>query len=113
MLGVGGGGYGLTIAQNKDVSVGDIASDPGREINISVGGFVVDASLNVLAIPSVQYDEKDNSYAGFMTSVQIGYAYGFPSSDWTFSGGDVNDGPNFGINMLYIKLVIGGLGYSK
>jgi hypothetical protein len=113
LFGLGGGGYGIKISSNQDLSVNDISSNPKREIDLSVGSFVMDVSLNLNALPLVHYDAIDNSYGGLMTGVRVGYVYGFPTSDWTYEGGDVNDGPNFGINMFYVKLVIGGFGYSK
>jgi hypothetical protein len=112
LLGVGGGGYGISIARNEDVLVSNIVANPGREINVNRGGFVLDGSININVVALIQFDEKENAYGGFMTGIKIGYVYGFPSSNWNFAGGDVTDGPNFGINMFYIKLIIGGFGYS-
>lgn len=113
MIGIGGGGFGLQISKNKNVSAADVANNPGREINISHGNFVADLSLNLNFIPSLQYDEKNNSYGGFMTGLKIGYIYSMPSSDWRFTGGDVTGGPSFGLNMFYVKLIVGGFGYQK
>jgi len=113
LLGVGGGGYGLQITQNNSVSAADIRTSPSREINISQGGFVLDFSLNLNVIPVLVYDERDRSYGGFMTGLKVGYLYGFPSSNWRYSGGDVTGGPDFGLNMFYVKLIIGGFGYSE
>jgi hypothetical protein len=113
LLGVGGGGYGVSIAKNQDISTDNIVTDPGREINLSKGGFLMDASINLNFIPILQYDEKEKTYGGFMTGLRVGYVYGLPSSNWSFAGGDISNGPNFGINMFYVKLVIGGFGYSK
>ncbi len=113
MIGIGGAGFGLQIAKNRSISANNIANEPGQEININKGGFVADVSLNLNFIPALQYDEKNNSYGGFMTGLKIGYVYSLPSSDWLFSGGDVTGGPDFGLNMFYLKLVVGGLGYEK
>lgn len=110
MIGLGAGGYGISIAQNENVSASDVVNNPGREINISHGGFVIDASLNLDFIPFLQYDEEENSYGGFMTGLKVGYLLGFPTSDWTFAGGDVTGGPDFGLNMIYVKLNLGGFG---
>lgn len=112
MLGIGGNGYGLSIARNEDVSVSEVAARPAREINISTGGVVLDISLNLNAVPMLEYDPEDDSYGGFMTGLKIGYLLGFPSSDWGFAGGDVIGGPRFGLNMVYAKLVLGGFGFD-
>jgi hypothetical protein len=113
LLGVGGGGYGLRISQNQDVSVADIASNPGREINVNRAGFVIDASINIDFIPALIYDAKEDALGGFMTGLRLGYIHGFANSNWSYTGGDVTNGPNFGISMFYAKLVIGGFGMAK
>jgi hypothetical protein len=111
-VGIGWGGYGISISENKNLSVDDIRRKPGREIQISNGGFVFDLALNVQFIPVLTYDDKEDAFGGFMTGWRIGYAYSIPNSDWTYSGGDITNGPNFGLNMLYVKFVIGGFGYK-
>jgi len=113
MIGIGGGGFGLRIAQNKNVSLNEVVNNPSREINISKGGFVFDVSVNLNFIPSLTYNEQDNSYGGFMIGLKAGYLFSMPSSNWEFSGGDVTGGPRFGLNMPYIKLILGGFGFQK
>lgn len=112
MLGIGGGGFGLQISRNNNVSVKNLVNDPAREINISIGGFIFDFSINMNLSPVLNYNEKDNSYGGFMTGLKAGYLYSLPSSDWTYTGGDITGGPDFGLNMVYVKLIIGGFGYQ-
>jgi hypothetical protein len=112
MIGIGGSAYGLQIEKNKDVSVSKISDNPGQEIKITKGGFVADLSLNLNFTPSPSSNEKKN-YGGIMTGIKLGYVYSLPSSDWKFSGGDITGGPNFGLNMFYAKLIIGGFGYSN
>lgn len=113
MIGIGGGGFGVSVAKNKSISAANASKDPGQEIKINAGGLVFDLSLNLNLIPVYKYDEKDKAYGGFMTGLKIGYAYGFPTSNWSYTGGDVTGGPKFGINMFYFKLIIGGFGYTK
>lgn len=113
MIGIGGSGFGLKIEKNNDVSVSNISDNPGQEINITKGGFVADLSLNLNFIPSLDSEEKKCSSGGIMTGLKVGYVYSLPSSDWKFSGGDITGGPNFGINMFYVKLIIGGFGQQK
>ena len=113
LLGIGGSGFGLQISKNRNYSVNQIKNDPGQEINISHGGFIADISININIIPNLNYDEKKNSYGGFMTGFKIGYLYSIPSSDWKFSGGNITNGPDFGLSMFYVKLLIGGFGSQK
>lgn len=113
MIGIGGGGYGIQISTNKNVSAKNVASNPGREININVGGLLMDFSVNLNFIPMPHFRERNKSYGGFMTGLKVGYVYSLPSSDWQFSGGDVTGGPKFGMNMAYVKLIIGGFGSQR
>ncbi|MDZ7846460.1 MAG: hypothetical protein U5L96_06675 [Owenweeksia sp.] len=48
-----------------------------------------------------------------MTGLELGYLYNFPSSDWSYSGGDVTNGPDFGLQGFYVKLIVGGFGMSQ
>lgn len=112
MIGIGGGGYGIQITKIKAASINEVVNNSSREINISIGGFVFDFSLNLNLIPVINYNEKDKSYGGFMTGLKIGYLFNLPSSNWSFTGGDITGGPNFGLNMVYAKIIIGGFGYQ-
>lgn len=113
LVGLGGGGFGLHITQNKNLTATEVAADPGREINISAGGFVFDGSLFIHFIPVLNYNTGSDSYQGFMTGIQIGYTYSLPNSDWVFHGGDITNGPEFGYNMFYVRLLIGGFWCSN
>lgn len=113
VVGFGGGGFGINVARNEDVSVSEVKNSPGREINISKGGFIFNFSANLSFVPVLKYDEEENTYGGFMAGIKAGYLYQLPSSNWSYSGGDVTDGPDFGLNGPYITLVIGGFGYRS
>lgn len=110
MLGLGGGGYGLNITNNSNVSTEDIKADPFREISISKGGFIADVSLHFNFLPGLQTDDESGSSGGFMTGLQVGYLWSFPDSRWEYTGGNITGGPNFGLNMFYVKLILGGMG---
>lgn len=113
MIGIGGGGYGISISRNENISVEEVRENPGREINISKGSFLFDFSLNLHFIPVLTYDEQSNSDGGLMTGLQVGYLASIPSSEWAFAGGDISNGPDFGLNMFYIKMIIGGFGRER
>lgn len=113
MFGIGGGGYGIQISENQNLSVSEIVSNPSREINVSAGRFIFDFSFNLDLIPALDYNEDTGAYGGLMTGLKVGYIYSLPSSGWSYSGGAINGGPDFGFNMIYAKLIIGGFGYNK
>ena len=111
-IGIGAGGMNVQISNSKTVPADEVSNNPAQEIHIRNGGFLTDISITINFIPSITYDEKENSSGGFMIGIQAGYLYGIPSSDWSYSGGSISGGPRFGINMPYVKLVLGGFGWS-
>jgi hypothetical protein len=113
LVGLGAGGYGLTIMESVTLTPGDIMNEPGREINLKLNQFVLDGSVNLNVIPLVRFREKRDFYTGLVTGIKVGYLLGFPSSDWKYSGGDIVNGPSMGMNMLYFKVVLGRIMYRN
>jgi hypothetical protein len=110
MVGLGGGGYGLLSTTTKNINANQISRNSGREISISHGSFIIDFSLNFNLMPAPQFNKEENSYGGFMTGLKLGYTYSLPNNDWRYSGGYISGGPKFGVNLFYLKLIIGGFG---
>ncbi|MEY3416148.1 MAG: hypothetical protein RL060_259 [Bacteroidota bacterium] len=113
MIGLGGTGIGVQIIKNNNYTINQIVNDPWKEINIGLGEFVLDVSLNIDLMPLLEYDAKENTYSGFLTGLKFGYAFSPSSSDWMFAGGNISDGPSFGLNMFYFKINLGGFGFQK
>jgi hypothetical protein len=113
MIGIGSGGYGINISKNTNVSLAKVAEDPGWEIKINKSSFVVDFSINLNFIPLLTEDKNDNDIGGPMTGLKAGFIASPKSSTWSYAGGDVTGGPGFGINMVYVKLIVGGFGGRK
>lgn len=112
-LGIGGGGYDISIAERKNISAPQIREDPGQEIEISNGGFILDFRINTNWIPILNYSEDKKAFGGYKTGLQLGFLYQVPSTNWSFSGGDVTNGPDFGLQGFYARLVIGGIGGNQ
>ncbi|MDZ7846459.1 MAG: hypothetical protein U5L96_06670 [Owenweeksia sp.] len=62
MIGIGGGGYSLSISKRGNVSRSELVAEPEREIEISNGGFMMDFSVNMNFLPV--YHGNDNSGVG-------------------------------------------------
>jgi hypothetical protein len=116
LLGVGGCSYGMKILRNEAISISDIVSNPGQEINITKATVMADLSLNLNFIPFLKTIETNHHMkegvmtsirGGLMTGLKVGYAYGLSNSDWKYEGGDITDGPNFGLDMFYAQLTLG------
>ncbi|MFZ6052194.1 hypothetical protein [Halocola ammonii] len=113
MLGLGGGGYEVQITQNENISADEVRQDPGREITVGTGGFLADISLNMNVLPIIEQSEDGSSYGGFSIGLSAGYTYGVRFSEWGFAGGDISGGPDFNMDMFYVKVTIGGMGFEK
>lgn len=112
MLGIGGGSMELRISEDEDVSLNEIIEDPAQEITLEVGNFMLDFSVGLDYIPSIQMAKNGKEGGGFKTGLRVGYMLGFNNDNWTYGGGDVKSAPDFGLNSFYVKLVIGGYGFS-
>lgn len=112
MVGIGSGGYSVNISENKNVNANQLAEDPGHEIRINKGNFLLDLSFTVNFVPVINKDDDEGS-GGFMTGLKVGYIVSPKTSTWSYSGGDVTDAPDFGMNTFYVKLIIGGFGWKK
>lgn len=114
MLGIGSGGYGISISKNHNVSLAKVAEDPAMEIRINKANFIVDLSINVNFIPLLTEDEDDDrDLGGPMVGFKAGALLSPKGTNWSYTGGDVTGGPAFGMNMFYFKMVVGGFGGKK
>lgn len=111
LLGIGGGSYSVSTSENENISLAQLQTRPSREIGVSSGGMAMQISLRLSLIPALRYDPDENSYGGFMTGLKVGYLFYFPSSEWSYKGGEVHGGPNFGLRGFYASIVIGGSGF--
>ena len=112
MLGIGGGSMELRISEDSGVSLGDIVSDPGREVSLSVGNVILDFALGMDYLPYWEVEENGQEGGGIKTGIRIGYMLGFNNDKWEYGGGEIGGAPNFGLSSFYVKLVIGGHGFS-
>jgi len=112
MIGIGGGGMNMKITEGGDLNLHEVVNNPKREINLTVGNFLLDFSTGLDFSPFWEISEDGNEGGGLNVGLRAGYLLGFDSDKWSYSGGDVNDVPKFGMRSLYVKLLIGGSGYS-
>lgn len=109
-LGLGGFGYGINVTKSRSIQASEAAKNPGHELNMSRGGFVIDASVLLNVVPAPSYDEREKTRGGLSVGVRLGYSFSMASRNWYYSGGSVTDAPKFGLSMPYVKVLIGGFG---
>ncbi len=111
LVGIGAGGFGININELKKLSLEDVQNDPGRAIEASTGGLMLDFSLNFNFYPSMKEDEE--GYGGLLTGLEVGYNHSFYDGEWEHDGGNITNGPDFNLTGFYAKLKFGGIGFRK
>jgi len=109
LLGIGGGGISLKIAEKGDVPTFDqVLDDPGREVRLSAGGFLFQLALGVDYFIPVGGDE--NGKGGLFFGLRAGYVFSPAKADWKMEDRDVLGGPDVRLTGPYVCLMFGGVG---
>ncbi len=108
MLGIGGGGVSMRIIQIANATFDELLTDPGRNVEISKGAFLLNFSLNAHYFFS--FNKSKRSAGGLLLGVQAGYLFAPYTSDWKNNENDVTGGPDFDFTGPYINLQLGGGG---
>lgn len=111
LVGIGAGGFGININELKKLSLEDVRNDPGRAIEASTGGLMLDFSLNFNFYPLMK--EEDGGYGGLLTGLEVGYNHSFYNGEWEHDGGTITNGPDFNLTGFYAKLTFGGIGFHR
>jgi len=111
LLGFGGGGLTLKIAEDSSPAFDDILANPKRSVELIYGGFVLNLSLGIDYF--VKMGEDEEGVGGLVFGLQGGYMLAPITHDWKIDENDVNGGPEIGFGGPYVKVMIGGGGRSK
>ncbi len=108
MISAGVSAYGIGIDRKITPNQSEMVTYSNRSLNIRNAGITTDISMNIFRLcpASTQKNNKQNQPA---LGLKLGYTYGFKNSSWTYTGGSVTEGPKFGVRMVYLKLIIGGI----
>lgn len=106
-FGIGGGGLSLTISRDETASFDQFLADPGRNSTLTTGFLLLD--LGIGADNLVILDRRNDPEGGIAFGVRAGYLFSPYRSDW----GDALDGPDAGIEGVYLRIAIGGGGNRK
>jgi len=109
LLGIGGGGMGVSIAERSAPTFGDILSDPERAANLSTRMFLMDVA--VVANYRIALNDEDDDPGGFLIGLQAGYTFAPGSTSWTLDEiNNVAGGPSLQVEGPYVRLSLGGWG---
>ncbi len=99
-LGIGGGGMTLEIAENGAYFNNAIFSGMSGCVNYST--FLGDIALGAIY-----------THNGLIYGIQGGYMLSFSKDNWQIAEQSLPNGPKIGMGGPYIKLILGGGGFSR
>ncbi len=110
MLGIGGGGLGLTIRDKTSEKYSELMTDSRQRASVGTGGW--------LGMAGIGYDWlfvgeiNDTQQEGFMIGLRTGYLYSFKTKNgdaWHLG----EDGPSSGLDGFFVMLTVGGGGWAR
>jgi len=113
VLGIGGGGYSITITDRAALpsNFNDLLADPKTQSTLSKGGFMLNFSLG--ADFMVAAEQSAEGYGGFIVGIRGGYLLELNKNQWHVADQELAGGPDAGISGPFIRLTIGGGGFSR
>ncbi len=110
VVGIGIGGYTIKIATvDTNLTFDELLLDPKRGIELKSGGMLLNACLN-LDFFLVKHDAS--LPYGLLTGLEIGYTYMPKVGDWEVGGEPVKDSPKTNLNTFYVRIKLGGGGFT-
>jgi hypothetical protein len=113
LIGIGWGGVGYNISEKFSL---DLANPDATKPVIYGGEYswsnvVFDVGVRIEQLFGVRSDE--NGSGGGLVGIEVGYMFSPSSSDWrTSTNATINNAPEYSLNGLYARVVIGGFGGS-
>ena len=111
LLGIGGGGITLKIAEDSSPSFDDVLSHPNRSVELIYGGFVFNLSLGVDYF--IKMAQEEEGFGGFVLGLRAGYMLTPFTHNWKMDEHDIGSGPDVGLNGFFIRMTLGGGGMGK
>jgi hypothetical protein len=109
LLGIGGGGTSVKIAERDAPTFDEVLADPERSATLSTGMFLMDVAVAVSY--RVAMGQREEGEGGFLLGVQAGYTFAPGQASWTLDGiNNVAAGPAYQIEGPYVRLSLGGWG---
>ncbi len=107
LLGIGGGVMDMKIMHQGDITQGEIINNPMQQTQLSIANAMVDlgAGLDYTIMEMTSADGRTKG--GLNLGLRAGYIFGADDDNWTYTGGDVMGGPEFGMRSYYVRLAVG------
>ncbi len=108
MLGIGGGGLGLKIFENKTATFDDVLNNPKRSSELSISGFLFNVAVGIDYLLKLGEDERGKG--GLVFGIRGGYVFALSKGDWKLDELGATGVPQIGITGPFIQLIFGGGG---
>ncbi|MBN1349421.1 hypothetical protein JXJ21_08430 [candidate division KSB1 bacterium] len=112
LLGIGGGGINLKIAENiTSLSFDEVLDNPKRTSELSTGGFLLNFALGVDYL--LAFGENEKGRGGLLFGIRAGYTLAAFKGSWMMDDVEISGVPEMGITGPYIRFLFGGGGIGK
>ena len=111
LFGVGVSRNRLRLTERAVLDFNDIVTDSHRESFLTKWDFLIKLAVGADFTMGFNMGESDGG-GGFMVGVRAGYQHAVTDSSWNMSSLDVAGDPGMNLSGIYLRLIIGGLGYG-
>jgi len=109
LLGIGGGGISLKIAEQGTAPAFDeILENPRRSSELSTSAFLINLAIGADYL--LELGKKEKERGGLVFGLRAGYTFALFKDDWYMNENQVPGAPELGITGPYIRFMFGGGG---
>ncbi len=110
MIGIGGYGNTFQITERTIPTFDEILDNPKGHLEVSTGGLLLHFALGLDYM--ISFNSSGNSRGGILLGLRAGLTFTPVAGDWKIAETKVAGGPETGATGAYIRLLIGGGGYT-
>ncbi len=108
-LGFGGGALEIRIKEKQISDFDDIIHNPKRGSVLNLGGLMFNLGFNLI----YSLIGENDGYGGLLIGVSVGYTHFIKLGNWELFDSEIPGGPVAGISGLYLRLSVGGGGFTQ
>ncbi len=109
LLGIGGGGISLKIAeQGTAPTFNEILENPRKSSELSTSAFLINFAIGADYL--LELGKKEKERGGLVFGLRAGYTFALFKDDWYMNENQVPGAPELGISGPYIRFMFGGGG---
>lgn len=110
LLGIGGGGMSLKIADRQTPTFDEVLENPKRGTELVSGCFLLNLSFGADYLFNLGEGQGEG---GLLLGIRAGYTFALVKGEWKIDEATVAGGPEVGVEGPYLRLAVGGGGSAK